>query len=673
MRRTGLRHRVATVACCLALGVSGLLGATIISVAAAPGSLRVGAAALRECDAAPVTFCGTLRVPLDWSRPSGPRIDICYRWYPATDASEPVLGTVLPVEGGPGYPSIGSVAPDGYRAMYGPILRDHNMLAVDLRGTGCSTPLVCPKLQDYKGPTGTTAFDAVVADCAYALDHRWRAPDGHYVQASSLFTSAPSAADVAAVIRLLDVPVVDVYGDSYGSWFAQVFASRYPSLVDSLILDSTYQVLGLDPWYRSTIQTMPAAFDDACARSTACAANPGSSWSRVESLAARLRQDPVSGVVPGPFGHDEHVTMNVVGLVNLVSDAAEDPEIYRGLDASARALLDNDDPSPLLRLYAQRLTIDEAYFGLPTSEYSVELYMAVSCLDYPQLFSMQSPPAARPAELAARIARLPSSTFTPFTTGEWLAMDQNTENFTACLDWPVPREFTPPLAATPPLLPKTMPVLILGGEFDTWTPAVGVPAVERQIGGDSRFVELANSTHVVGEADLYGCATSIVREFVADSSDLQSLDTTCAPQVPSIRSVGVYSDTLGRVPPLTLSSATTPGKGVLALAAAGVLTAGDAEARYQAIGLRHDVGLHGGTVVASDNVLTLHGDILVPGVSISGEVTLAGTTVTARVSCVSAGLATTLVAMWPLYGGSATATIHGVAAGVDFTGTMSAP
>jgi hypothetical protein len=94
------------------------------------------------------------------------------------------------------------------------------------------------------------------------------------------------------------------------------------------------------------------------------------------------------------------------------------------------------------------------------------------------------------------------------------------------------------VAATPPLLAKTMPVLILGGEFDTWTAPVDVPAVEQQIGGHSCFVVMANFTHVVAEADLYGCATTIVREFVSDPAALDSLDTARAAQVPSIRSAG---------------------------------------------------------------------------------------------------------------------------------------
>ena len=112
----------------------------------------------------------------------------------------------------------------------------------------------------------------------------------------------------------------------------------------------------------------------------------------------------------------QKVSMDVIGLVNLVSDAAEDPHIYRELDASARALLDVDDPAPLLRLYAQRLVEDEAYFGVPAREYSVELYLAIACLDYPQLFDMSATSAVRAAELAAAEAALPAATFSPFST-----------------------------------------------------------------------------------------------------------------------------------------------------------------------------------------------------------------------------------------------------------------
>jgi pimeloyl-ACP methyl ester carboxylesterase len=628
-------------------------------------TLRVGSRNLKRCGGSPAAYCGTLEVPLDWQIRGGPDISVCYRWYPATGPGRPA-GTVLPVEGGPGYPSILSVAPYGYAAMYGPVLRRFNMLAVDLRGTGCSTLLDCPALQNYAGPSGGLALAAVVGRCADALNTRWRAPGGGYVHASDLFTSAESAEDVAAVVRALKVPRVDVYGDSYGSWFAQVFAARYPSLVRSLTLDSTYQVQGLDPWYRSTIATMPADFDAVCAQTPACAAAGGSSWPRIQALAHRLATTPVKGTVPGPDGTRQPVSMGVVGLVNLVSDSAEDPAIYAALDAAARALLDHHQAAPLLRLYASRLAVDEAYFGQPVSEYSVELYMAVSCLDYPQLFPLDATEPTRLADLQAAVATLPASTFAPFTTAQWLAMDQNTENYTACLDWPRPTIAQPPITAAPPFLPAHLPVLILGGSLDTWTPPAGVPEVQAEIGGDSRFVVFANETHVVGEGDSYGCASQIIQAFVADPAALQSLDVSCAAAIPGIRAVGAYPASLGEVVPVTLAAGRAS-RPALRLMAAAVQTAGDAVARYESVGASPDAGLYGGTVTvsASGDQLTLANDELVPGVKISGTVTIGATMITAELTAKGGGTTImTIKASWPLYGARAraavsTATVYG--------------
>ena len=45
-------------------------------------------------------------------------------------------------------------------------------------------------------------------------------------------TSSPTAAaadDMAAVLHALGLAKVDLYGDSYGSFFAQAFAARFPA------------------------------------------------------------------------------------------------------------------------------------------------------------------------------------------------------------------------------------------------------------------------------------------------------------------------------------------------------------------------------------------------------------------------------------------------------------
>ncbi len=128
---------------------------------------------------------------------------------------------------------------------------------------------------------------------------------------------------------------------------------------------------------------------------------------------------------------------------------------------------------------------------------------------------------------------------------------------------------------------SSLPVLVLGGELDTWTPAAGVPKVLSEIGGHARFVELANSTHVVGEGDTV-CGSTLVQEFVADPGALDSLDASCAPGVSPIHTVGVYATRLSEEPPLTPSPGNSAPSADLQLAAAAVSTAGDAIARYAA-------------------------------------------------------------------------------------------
>jgi pimeloyl-ACP methyl ester carboxylesterase len=652
--------------------------------------LRVGTQTVTLCASAPPTYCGTLSVPLDYSTPAGPHISIAYRFYPASDPpGGEAAGTVVPVEGGPGYPSIESVsyesdgAQAGYSAMYGPLLQRWNMLAVDNRGTGQSTPLSCPALQDFSGESGTEAFQLTAATCAAALNHRWKYANGSWVHASDVFTSAPAAEDLASVITALGVGKVDLYGDSYGSFFAQVFASRFPQLVRSVTLDSTYETVGLDPWYRSTIESMPAAFDAACSRAPACAsAAPGSSWTRIDQLAQSLREHPITGVVPGPEGAMQKVSMGVKGLVNLVSDAAEDTNIYRELDAASRALLDAGDPAPLLRLYAQRLAVDEAYFGEPIHEYSVELYLATSCLDYPQLFDMDATPAVRAQELVAAQALLPASTFSPFSTSEWLAQDENTEAYTACVDWPSPTIAQPPTSGSLPLFPGALPVLVLGGELDTWTPAAGVPKVLSEIGGHARFVELANSTHVVGEGDTV-CGSTLVQEFVVDPGALDSLDASCAAAVSPIHTVGVYATRLSEEPPLTPAPGNAAPSADLQLAAAAVSTAGDAIARYAATEAKHDHGLNGGSVTVSGDgaLLSLKRDRLVAGVAVSGTVRLTqdqdpedGETVLATLTAKTPGISRgSFTATWTTSGADAQVQLVGAVGPQPVAGTMPAP
>jgi pimeloyl-ACP methyl ester carboxylesterase len=609
-RRGAIRWSPALLAVALTAG-TGLLAGPMAQASAAVSPLAprqvggpartVGSRTLHRCGRSPLAYCGSLEVPLDYSSAASPDIRIGFRWLPATGTGR-AAGTVLAVEGGPGFASTGTEAE--YVAQAGPLLRTRNMLLVNLRGTGGSTSVNCPALEQYghiqaqDGP----AFDRAVAACGRQLNHTWRYRGGSWVHASDLFNTAYSARDVARVMTALRTGKVDLYGDSYGSWFAQVFASRYPARLRSVTLDSTYQVLGLDPWYTSTVVTARRAFDQACALSRACAAatagrhgQMATGWGRIAVLAGRLARHPVTGQTTTADGTRGRLTVTALTLVNLVNNAGFDPVVYRDLDAAGRTLLEHHDAAPLLRIAALSLGFDDDNYALP--EYSDGLYFAVSCTDYVQLFSRVAPPATRLSQYQSALASEPATTFAPFSVVQWTSLDQYTEAYSACLDWPSPSRTVAPILRTPPLVPPRLPVLIMSGTLDSLTPRLdGATLVARQIGPSARLVTFANLTHVMMQDQNDACPASIYQAFIRRPSRLHQLNVGCAAQVTPVHTVGTYPLRLTGAVPARARPGNTATPQALRAATVALASVGDEVSRYELLSGNTDRGLRGGTV-----------------------------------------------------------------------------
>jgi pimeloyl-ACP methyl ester carboxylesterase len=619
-RARGDRHRalrrVAGLAAAI-LAVTGLVAAGTVVPAraaagraaaptAAPASLRLGHLTLRRCATSPLAYCGGLAVPLDYSSAASPGLHIGFRWLPATAAPR-ARDTVLAVEGGPGFATTGTES--AYVAMMGSLVRTRNLLLVNLRGTGNSTPVNCPGLEHFgrvqhqSGP----AFNRQVAACGRQLNHTWRYRHGGWVHASDLFNTAYSARDTSRVLRALGLGRVDLYGDSYGSWFAQVFAARYPGELRSVTLDSTYQVLNLDPWYTTTVVTARHAFAQACSRSAACAAATRGSgaWARIGALAARLARAPVTDTTVSTAGHRASFTVTAETLVNLVNNAGFDPVVYQDLDAAARALLRQHDAAPLLRLAALSVGYDDTNDTLP--EFSDGLYFAVACTDYVQLFSRTAPPAIRAEQYRAALRQQSPRVFAPFSITEWTQMDQYTEAYSGCLDWPSPTRLVPPITRTPPLVPATLPVLILSGTFDSLTPWLdGATLVARQMGPSARVVRVANLTHVTLQDANDSCPASIYQRFVRHPAALASENTSCARHVAPIHTVGSYPLRLAGAVPATATHGNTAGRQARQAASVALASAGDEVSRWPLLDDDTDLGLRGGRVTfAGGNVVRI--------------------------------------------------------------------
>ena len=499
---------------------------------------------------------------------------------------------------------------------------------------------------------------------------------GRPVHGGDLYGTANAARDLADVLAALEAGPVDLYGDSYGSFFGQTFAARYPERLRSLTLDATWPVLGTDPFYVSTIETARIAFDLACRRSVACAlAAPGSSMARIGALAERLRRAPVVGRTREPGGAPSTWRVDVGTLVALVNNAGSDAGVYRELDAAARAVLEHHDNAPLLRLAAKSIYTDD---GGPVREWSAGQYSAVTCTDYPQVFNMRAPEAVRRAQYRAAAAALPDDVFAPFTVEEWTTSP--VAEFDDCIHWPAPVRHDPPITRRPPLVPPAVPVLVLSGGLDTLTTWTDGAIVAAQTGPSARWVKVENTIHVTALGDVDGCASGLVREFVRHPERLQTMDTSCASRMPEVRVVGDFPRRLTGATPATPRKGNQAGSAGLKLATVGAAAVGDAIAQLWYLPGSRGHGLRGGwfTGEGDESVsLDLHKLRFVADTTVDGAATWNTGTgrVTARVTVKGPhGVTATLQLRWNDLARRSRATASGrTGSGARLAATLPAP
>jgi pimeloyl-ACP methyl ester carboxylesterase len=567
-------------------------------VAHPEATLRVGSVTLRRCSGGFPGYCGHIERPLDPGLKGTPRIPVEIDEIPARD-HRPHDPTIVAVEGGPGYPSSGSY--NEYLGTFRGAMAHHNLLMVDNRGTGRSAVIRCRALQRYhkQSPAYGPVFDRLVGDCARKLDHEYHTASGTPIHAADLFATEYAVTDLHVALDRLHTGKVTLYGDSYGSWFSQAFMARYPGQLRAVILDSTYAIHDLDPWYGSSGLSGRAAMDRVCARSLACrvdSGHNGSPVSRLAQLLDRVRHHPIRGTVLTNHG-SVRSAITPTALVNLFQDGGSDPYPWRVFDASVRAALAGD-PVPMLRSIVD--DTDNGGVANPL-DFGDGDYMAVSCTDYPQLFGLDSPVAQRPAQYRQSLATAPPGVFRPFTAAEWVTMSGYSETYDACLDWPVPVHSQPMI---PPVgrrrLPASVPLLIVGGDLDDLTPLHDARRFGPTLGRDVRVVDLHNTVHVTSEGDTFldpgaRCVRSIIDRFVLDPKALQRMSTRCAARIPALQTPGAYPRTLAGARPAAIVSgpALSLAERRAVTVAAGALA--DATIRFQEFLPNHGVGLYGGT------------------------------------------------------------------------------
>ena len=205
--------------------------------------------------------CGTVEVPENWDKPAGRKLSIAVAVIPA-EVPESHNDPLVPLMGGPSESAIG--AAEYVVGQWGPMLRDRDVLLMDQRGAGKSSPLRC-QLFDPKNP-GASLRDlfpvAPLEKCAKELTSH---------ADLTQYTYTHFARDLEHVRRTLGYGQLNLSGGSYGTRAAQFYLRAYPQNVRTIYLGS---VVPLDV---ATPLTMAKSAEgprnqlfDACAADTAC-------------------------------------------------------------------------------------------------------------------------------------------------------------------------------------------------------------------------------------------------------------------------------------------------------------------------------------------------------------------------------------------------------------------
>ncbi len=574
-----------------ALNVALTLLAVATARAAAPAPanaplLQVGQVKLHRCTTA-APWCGTLERSLDPTGVVPGRIAVYFEYYPHTGPA-PAAGTLVATEGGPGFPATESR--EEYLGLFEPLRATRDVVIMDNRGTGHSAAIDCKPLQE--APVLT---EANIGACGRSLG-----------PAASLYGSALAGDDLAAILEALGAGPVDLYGDSYGTYFAQTFALRHPTMLRSLILDGAYPLDGPDyPWYPHYAPAMREKFNRACERAPECSAIPGSSIEHIAPALKALREKPFTAHVRTGEGEMSTFTANAAQLAIVMFGSAPALASVREVDAAARAYAEGDR-QPLLRLMAEALaetdSRDETHSPLL---YSAGLAAAVSCGDPPQIFDMSLAPkerlVARDAAIARREATAPE-TYAPFTIAEYRRMPLDYAFIDQCAQWPVPR--SPPVAPVPVDDPyPEVPVLVISGDLDNMTSmADGAAAAARF--PRAHHVVLTNGFHVNALPHSRSeCGAKLVRRFI---EHLSTGDDSCATEVPPVRLVPRFARSAAELAPAHAGADNAAGEAALRVVSAALYTCEDVVTRAVAKGAGAGVGLRSGSFTAAAAAAGLH-------------------------------------------------------------------
>ena len=309
--------------------------------------------------------CATVKVPLDYTNPTGPTIDIAVNEIPARDASQRI-GSLLVNPGGPGGSGIDFVA--GGIDLPSKVLDRFDVVGFDPRGVGKSTRLTCgdstvPAFLHLDSTPDTPDEQVALDDGAMAVADDCTQSAGDLL---AHMGTDNTVRDMDTIRRALGDAQFNFLGISYGSLLGLRYAQLFPHTIRAITIDGV-----VDPTqdFATGLRQQTIAFEkqtgailDGCPDGgDGCPS--GGARAAYDELARRVEQAPIDGsnglsLGPTELADAALITTYVPSAVSLFYAA-----LSSGLNGRA---------GPMLQLTnAYRTSVD-----FPT-------YTAVECTDSP--------------------------------------------------------------------------------------------------------------------------------------------------------------------------------------------------------------------------------------------------------------------------------------------------
>lgn len=469
-----------------------LVAPTVVS-STASATPQWGACEFVDTTEVPTAQCRTVAVPIDYAKPDGAQAQLAVIRVPASGNR---IGVLVVNPGGPGASAVQTVAGMGASLADTEIGRSFDLVGIDPRGVGHSTPeLRCrtdaefdafrkEPLADYS-PAGVAHIERLYGQFVRACTDR---------MGTEFLTgvgTATAVQDMEVVRAALGEDQINYLGFSYGTALGAAYAERYPDRVRAMVFDGAIDPQ-LDPIAKRIRQMagFQTAFDDYaadCAQSPGCplGTDPAQFVTRFHRLVNPLVQRPGYTSDPRGLSYQDAITGTVNGLYTQ--------RYWKFLTSGLLGLARGTDAGDLLLLADEYQGRDEA--GHYTNQQ--DAFTAIGCVDAP----FPTDPAAW-AEADRRIREvapfLSYGGFTGFAPRDVCAM------------WPVP----PTSAPRPASSPGPGKVIVVSTTRDPATPYQAGVDLARQMGAP--LITFDGTQHTVvfnGDA----CVDTAVVNYLVDS------------------------------------------------------------------------------------------------------------------------------------------------------------